>query len=408
MFMGKINIFKILEYIVAILLILTANTVYVSALPQLHINMLLMLSVIVLAILSLILLYRRHVDVKPLLIVTLGYTLYLAIFILFSPFRKEKLILFLLYFFILFISFMIYFTLKKADNSMFQILFYLSDIFTLLCVISLFCWLLFCVFGIFDGSAVYLPWAHQYISNYHWVHFSYQTMTPFGISIVRNTGIFSEAPMFSYVLIVALLSEMFLRKNIITKRTGIFSVTILTTGSTTGIIMMTIAFLVVYIQRQHKNGFIEFFRIVLVPLVLLIAGYIGYTLLNSKMQTTSFSVRWDDFNAGYLAWKNHIWFGNGYNNINALQQNMALWRVREGGAALGYSSGIFNILSDGGVFFILLYLFPIFLYLFKRVKDEETLWLYMFILIMLLITVVPYLPLTLLIISLVYIRFVYE
>ena len=68
---------------------------------------------------------------------------------------------------------------------------------------------------------------------------------------------------------------------------------------------------------------------------------------------SSFSVRLDDFKVGLLAWKQNILFGIGIQNYKYLSQLMESWRS----ANVGFSNSLTDILSGGGLYLSILYLF---------------------------------------------------
>nr|WP_260157112.1 hypothetical protein [Lentilactobacillus buchneri] len=85
----------------------------------------------------------------------------------------------------------------------------------------------------------------------------------------------------------------------------------------------------------------------LLPVVIIVL----INLLISKYQTGygSFSVRLDDMKAGYDAWINHPFLGNGWTNEQAIQQYMLGSRLSFYGNS-GLSSGFFASLAlTGGI-----------------------------------------------------------
>ena len=58
----------------------------------------------------------------------------------------------------------------------------------------------------------------------------------------------------------------------------------------------------------------------------------------------------DDVLAGIAAWKIHPWFGSGLGNFRVYMQYISQSRLLIG-ANSGYSSGIFQILFTGGIYY---------------------------------------------------------
>ncbi|ETP70953.1 hypothetical protein UYO_3104 [Lachnospiraceae bacterium JC7] len=104
-----------------------------------------------------------------------------------------------------------------------------NNIIFLITVISLLFWLFGTVIGILQPTGViYTTWTSNTVSNelkpvktYYDIYYVAQTYgmnKALGITtnldIIRNTGFFTEAPMFSFVLVLALLVELFKKRKL--------------------------------------------------------------------------------------------------------------------------------------------------------------------------------------------------
>lgn len=242
---------------------------------------------------------------------------------------------------------LLYLGIKLNKN----ILIKLRNIIIILSVISLVFWI-YSEIGIPPTCSLDVIWGSLFSDHgYYFLHFLSQEPVNFlGLVFWRNTGIFVEAPMYSYVLSIGLLINLFLiKKNVFSFSTLVLLFTIFTTTSTTGLIVSVLA--IVYYKyitmnklplRSKKIIFI--FAGVLATIVVLIV------LMNKqKAMGSSVSVRSDDFFAGFHAWLSHPIFGNGMNNYQAIVNNMSPSRLVPGGNK-GFSTGLMMILAYGGIY----------------------------------------------------------
>lgn len=209
-----------------------------------------------------------------------------------------------------------------------------------------------------------------------------------GFSIIRNTGIFAEAPMYSYILCMALLFELFFSRKFRVSVVALLCLTILTTLSTTGIVFVlgTLYVEVIYKTRAMKSRLRPVLLIVLAAVLIGIAS-VSLSLIDQKMGTSSGNIRLDDFHAGYLAWRESPVVGYGLGNSDALTLFMSGFRSTN----QGFSNSVFDLLVRGGLVFATPFLLAAlgFLSLPIRLKTAAALFMYLWI-----ITIVTFLPLT--------------
>jgi len=174
--------------------------------------------------------------------------------------------------------------------------------------------------------------------------------------LLRNTSIFTEGPMFSFVLSIALVFELYLSKEIRKPVVLVLVITILTTLTSTGyIFLIGVSILQVIYSMPEKGP--KRNLLILALLILVIAGSIAAMwLLNEKLGTSSLSgvTRIDDFVAGYRAWLDSPVYGNGLADSDSILSYMSSFRANN----LGFSNSPMAILARGGVIFMLLYLIP--------------------------------------------------
>ena len=186
--------------------------------------------------------------------------------------------------------------------------------------------------------------------SYFGLHFNTQKITLFGTDIIRNTGIYPEAPMFSLNLTIALAIELFILDKKSKYRVIILALTVLTTLSTTGIILVSFMIITKYLLTNKKSKIYTVIKIYMFPLVAICLIGVSLYFWNDKMQTSSYESRTDDYRASYLAWKDHPIFGNGYNDTTAIVNYMTNYR--------GVSNSFMVVLAEGGIYLFMLYLIP--------------------------------------------------
>jgi len=247
---------------------------------------------------------------------------------------------------------------KNTINEMFL---EFRNIVLILSGLSLLFWIL-AIMGVSPNESLSIGWGGVHtVPGYFYMHFITQGSTDFlGINTIRNTGIFVEAPMYSYILSLAFVINLFLDSDskLIDLKSGLLIVTILSTTSTTGIIVLFIS--IIYYQLFIKNTFkYKMVKYMISILVILVTVIFLRIILQDKVDSvwySSSSLRLDDFTSGYMSWMNHPIIGNGLRNDISIINNMNYKRVISG--LTGLSSGLMMVLPYGGIILLLFYLVP--------------------------------------------------
>ncbi|WP_203640797.1 hypothetical protein [Levilactobacillus andaensis] len=281
------------------------------------------------------------------------------------------------YFVLIVIFFMWSLLLKNLKNPL-LLLNYFKNLVAGYAVVSIVLWLLCSVFSLVgSGTQLSINWGgvHSVPVYFHLYAQSQSPIQFFGVNFVRNTGIFSEAPMYSFVLSTALLVELAIKhSNKLIKYILMF--TIITTASTTGVILVVgIVFFeaIKQILKSRYKNILMPFLIVVVILGLLTVEYILQSKFSEGMD--SISVRQDDFKAGFITWRENLIFGVGMSNDLGIIQNMnpARWNI---GGNTGFSSGIMKSLAGGGIIMtVLYYLFPMIRATIYFIKNKSLQWI---------------------------------
>lgn len=257
----------------------------------------------------------------------------------------------------------------KSYNRFFYIL---EDVIIVLALMSLMFWI-FTLINIPTNTSKVINWGGiKSIPGYFGLDFIAQGRINFlGLpNVTRNTGIFTEAPMYNYILCIGLLIELFFKKHACSWKVLILFITILSTTSTTGLLVAVPAIL--YKLFFYSNNYwIKVLILVIVPLILIFA----YIVLNNKIgnvnnELSSYNMRKNDIISCIYAWKEHIWIGNGLNNTAPISQYGYLVPVN--GIltqSAGGSNGIFMVLALGGIIYASFYVVPTILFAVKSYKS---------------------------------------
>ena len=197
--------------------------------------------------------------------------------------------------------------------------------------------------------------------------------TTYGFDLPRNRGFFCEAPMLSLWMSLALMNELFLcprpRKN----RIFSFSLCILTSISTTGVLFLFLVFGLKYWESyltRFKGN--KLFAIVILAVLLPVA--IGFILdmMAIKSETGSFRTRLSDYEAVYHMFKDHPLLGGGYGN-GAQIYALGYKQINIHGA-VGMSNSLMVILATGGLWNATVFVWGIFGLAIAGVKKAPNLF----------------------------------
>ncbi len=233
-----------------------------------------------------------------------------------------------------------------------------SNVMLAIALISLVCWVFGSILNVLPGrTALTYFWADHDRSTYTYFYVYFENATQnIGYDIVRNVGVFTEAPGFSGFLTYGLIIELALRKDAEKKnkkqvfRILIYAVTLLSTGSTKGVLAVIIAFLVEYFARNTKTPFGMGLKGFVGVFIVVVAAIIGMRLLATKLATGPGIVRMDDMLAGIKTFIQNPIFGAGYNNSTAIIRNQLVSRSNT-----GLSMGLTVLLAFGGLWMFCIY-----------------------------------------------------
>ncbi|MDD6400749.1 MAG: hypothetical protein PUG10_03960 [Lachnospiraceae bacterium] len=192
-------------------------------------------------------------------------------------------------------------------------------------------------------------------SNYFYLYFvNYSQNRPFlGINVVRNIGMFMEAPGFALPLSFALWWELFGCENIKKHRVSVIVITMLTTFSMKAYLMLVLLVFLYFWKNCKQMGW-EYFREIIgytfIGIVALLVLYIVFIDHKVFFKMGSIAWRMQDTIAAFLTWLDYPIWGCGYSN----QKEMFAHFLDP--AHAGYTAGLFNVMAYGGVLMLGFYL----------------------------------------------------
>lgn len=306
---------------------------------------------------------------------------------------SRNLVNFILYI-ILQINFMT--VLFSFDNKLRRnILLKISDVVSFIAILSLILYICVHILNVIHSTnIIILNWGGTHTNySYYNIFFDTQINTdiPILINKMRNTSIFTEGPMFSLPLTLALAIELFSRTSLKKVRIFIILLCNFTTFSMTGWIFSIILIYIRIIFLQKKYVFVRIINLLLLVSSVIYFGGFLIDLIINKTTSSSFSVRLDDYQAQILSWRKNPITGNGINNTYSVIENMSSFRLNFGNTGQSNTVGI--LLSDGGVLIVIAFFIPMIkgiFYSLKKYKNIESMVLSLLLIAEIIFTQFPY------------------
>lgn len=229
-------------------------------------------------------------------------------------------------------------------------------------------------FGMPTNVSIMNRWSSwpQSFNGYFYIDFISQPLQIGSKLFIKNSGIFAEPSIYGFVLVAALVLQVFvlyIKNKFDLLKLIIFVLTILTTVSSTAIsltiIILLISTAVMFsdlIKNYHsKKNKIVFFSI------LILGSFVIMYLFNAKKSDSlniysSYAIRMNDIHACILSWINSPIYGHGLGNDSYIAKYAFAYRLH----SFGLSTGYFSILAYGGIILMAMYLLPNILIFFKN------------------------------------------
>lgn len=366
----KSNIVNILETLVVLSVILELNSVYSIMLRMTTPLRVSFFCIIFLALL--ILLKGKKIKLKKTLIYSiLLFDMGLVMATLCLNFSGLKTTI--IYYVLMLLLFCIYFSMygKPAIMGMCK---KFVQIVLILSVISLFFWVTADVFKILKPTnAVYIDFGSynnepRQISSYFNLHFDTQKMGIAGFILIRNSGIFCEAPMYAIILLITFMFQLLVDEIEFSKRNFyILLVTIISTVTTTGIICTSLMLFLAFMYKDFEVKILKQIKYILLPVLLLIICMFFFNIIEDKSTTKSYLNRTMDYRNAFEVFKEYPLFGKGINHDHAYEDEYL--------KGYGYSNSVSKILTDGGIYLLVFYIVALnqFVRYGMRIKDRNIL-----------------------------------
>ena len=358
----KINLKSIQDVLLSLLIVIATNSIYVNTGDSNKLIPILVLVVIVATFLELVSSKLNYNYFKIILTTVLIYLVVCItnIFISFNSLSINE----ILFYFVIAPLMLILLMFKNFNDQLVDFLNTFVKIILIFAIVSLIFWVFGSILKVVHPTNIVINnWNGGLPTpSYFNLYFETQGIHFFGTTIIRNSGIFAEAPMWSLMLSSAfIIQELFLENSI--KRLSLLTLTILTTVSTTGIFV--IGLLLIYRVLMLKKSLFKYVSLITIPIVI----YALLQVWEEKSDSISASIRFDDYIAGFLAWRANFFFGSGLTlGLKAIESNMnTLIRTN-----LGYSNSLFVILAQGGVILGIFYLYPVISVLIKKGVSIDT------------------------------------
>ena len=358
---------KIVEYLIVILVILNCNSMYISTDKNYHFPDILCVFCIIYLLLNKKISVTTLKRMNKILIV---YVPLLFIY-MFVSVSGSTVMGFILRFFVYIPIIMYIFLPDKNNNTNYAILYKYVDIMVILCMISIVFWLAGTQLHLISPNmSVISNWGRPHLSNgYFGLYFEERENFLYGY---RNAGLFTEGPMFSLNIVIALALHLFIRSDQMKKwkkqtYTIVLISTLISTFTTTGFIVLT---LLVVLWTSNSSVF-KRMNIILRAIILLslctIGLYIAFGFFSVKMASTSWDLRVKSLSSGFMGFIRSPFFGGGYANSEYMANvSMSLYGINS-----GISNSLATVLSEGGLVLGSIYTIPMLYNIFSNIRSSR-------------------------------------
>lgn len=343
----KLNIKTIVEYIFILIVIIECNTVYLEYIPRVFLYG---VGVVLLAIL--ILFEKKNFMVMPRFLG--GYMLFFLYALIPFVYIQHEFIKkqYISYFFLILPLFYFYFIYSKNKLQLFL---RFSDVMVLISLFSFALWVLCSVVKIvpLEQRALSTWGGLHLIPSFHYIYFETQNNLFLGMPLVRNSAIFSEAPMYGICVATAFTIELLLRQDFSKIKSISLFLGIISSTSITAIIL---ALLTLVVQKRIKIRNV-FLRSCMYIIIAIGVSYTISILVADKKENNEISYNDRNYRLeqGFKVFESHPILGKGFLSESA-----------------GNSNSITTLLSEVGLYVGLLFLGSLLLIpLYLIIKDRK-------------------------------------
>lgn len=368
---------SIFQYLLILILIFECNSIY-SQLYGYHYIIRGCMIVVSLVLLSILILDKNFAKTNKISKYNLLFIIYLflvSMLLLLNSSGFSSTIIIVLDF-VLFMPLCLYYLSILEKNEIISLCKKYINIVFIISFISLFFYLLGPVLKIIKPlNVIKVVWGRPYtlMDNYYYLFFDsnqfifWLTNSP----IPRNMGMFGEAPMYAFIILLALIfNNLIFYKQTKIKLYKIF-VLILTMFSTISVTGICLMFFILFYNFiiWFKDASIKIKKVILLlSLIIFIASLpLGINILSKKFDSSSANHRNMDLINGFNVFLEEPILGKGINHVRDFENNPE--------KGYGYSNIIIPILTDGGLILSIIYLMPIFIFVFYISKNIKYVFL---------------------------------
>lgn len=318
--------------------------------------------------------------------------IYLFVYLAFNPYHLKS----VLELIIIILLMILFVNCICSSQNIPTILVKYKQLIVLIAMVSLFFWIFGSLLGTISPKSISLTsWTgtdfYSPVSNYWNIYFETQKSNLSGIlpiTFIRNSALFTEAPMASLNFIIALAIDLLVEKNDLSWKSYILIFAIISTISVTGYLLLMGIFIARFIIQKSDSMVSRIIRILIFPILIVILIFAMNLLVSQKISGVSGTIRLNDFEVGYRAWKQHFIFGAGIGNLESLQSFMGYERSFN----TGYSNSPMQILAQGGLYIGLIYFYSFFQSLLLAIKNKNyyQFSFYVVLIVLFTFTVFPY------------------
>lgn len=248
-------------------------------------------------------------------------------------------------------------TLWKYPGSITDFIRKYTNIIYIFAAVSLIMYFFGTILGIWQGQDVTYYWADAYLTRKTYFHLMYeaQSFDLFGLKIIRNCGVFPEAPSYAVPLVLGIYFELFISPKPKKSRCIVYLLAMITSFSTKALLMLCMmialkAYQYAYVNRSVSgSSFRQLFKLI-VPIIVIGLIYVVFLLIGQREDSISYIQRMDNILSTAEAFRRHWLFGVGVGNEAAVSAYSKIIVSR-----YGYSIGATLLLAEGGVFLTMFY-----------------------------------------------------
>lgn len=349
----------VLDFLIVFEIILNTHSVYYFALDREYYTLYVLTGLLCLQLIVMPVLFHRQ-QLKRFLLFALGWAAYIGIYALVS---RGDLVRLFAKFYVLLLLLAAFFYSHMLRGTVKQLFRHYIDIIFIIALISIFFWVSGSVLDWAQPTGPFhMEWGSDKTAwSFYGLYFHWQNdFFIHGRRFIRNIGIFTEAPMYSLHLCTALMFDLCINDHH-TKfrwfRIAWFCLTILTTFSTTGyLFMMMLIVLDLYatlitraVSKDEAVSGKAKKQLVIVTVLGVVLGAVGFSLVSDKLASRSGGSRSEDYVTGFKGWRDNVWFGSGFGNIES-RLKYASWSRRHR-SSTGYTNSPMAVLNEGGIWF---------------------------------------------------------